>query len=91
MFIKSGTASPATSIPGIDACAFVAGMPYYVHGRDPAHQTPLKMTASEIAFVIKQNQEMINFFSQRNAAGDADKVQELQAANENIKLAGLFS
>ena len=49
------------------------------------------MTATEIAFVIKQNQEMINFFSQRNAAGDADKVQELQAANENIKLAGLFS
>tara|TARA_R100001463_G_scaffold8722_1_gene26615 strand:+ start:273 stop:422 length:150 start_codon:yes stop_codon:yes gene_type:complete len=49
------------------------------------------MTASEIAFVIKQNQEMINFFSQRNAAGDTDKVQELQAANENIKLAGLFS
>ena len=49
------------------------------------------MTASEIAFVIKQNQEMINFFSERNAAGDADKVQELQTANENIKLAGLFS
>ena len=53
--------------------------------------TPSKMTASEIAFVIKQNQEMINFFSERNAVGDADKVQELQAANENIKLAGLFS
>jgi len=49
------------------------------------------MTASEIAFVIKQNQEMINFFSERNAAGDADKAQELQSANENIKIAGLFS
>lgn len=48
------------------------------------------MTASEIAFVIKQNQKMIDFFSKRNAAGDAEKVQELQAANENIKFAGLF-
>ena len=65
-------------------------MPYYVHGRDPTPKTPLKMTASEIAFIIKQHKEMIDFFSKRNAAGDAEKVQELQAANENIKLAGLF-
>ena len=89
MFIKSGTASPATSIPGIDACAFIVGMPYFDQAGD--RTTKKQMTATEIAFVIKQNQEMINFFSQRNAAGDADKVQELQAANENIKLAGLFS
>tara|TARA_B100002051_G_scaffold276597_1_gene326030 strand:- start:8858 stop:9007 length:150 start_codon:yes stop_codon:yes gene_type:complete len=48
------------------------------------------MTASEIAFVIKQNQQMIDAFTKRNAPGDAEKVQELQAANEQIKLAGLF-
>jgi hypothetical protein len=64
-------------------------MPYFDQAGD--RTTKKQMTATEIAFVIKQNQEMINFFSQRNAAGDADKVQELQAANENIKLAGLFS
>ncbi len=38
------------------------------------------MTPSEIAFVIKQNQKMLEFFSKRNAAGDAEKVQELQAS-----------
>ena len=65
-------------------------MPYYVHGRDPAHQTPLKMTASEIAFVIKQNQEMINFFSERNADGDAEMIQELQASIVNLQNAGRF-
>lgn len=48
------------------------------------------MTASEIAFVIKQNQQMIDTFTKRNAPGDAEKVQELQAANDQIKLAGLF-
>ena len=48
------------------------------------------MTASEIAFVIKQNQQMIDTFTKRNAPGDAEKVQELQAANEQIKLAALF-
>ena len=39
---------------------------------------------------IKQNQQMIDTFTKRNAPGDAEKVQELQAANEQIKLAGLF-
>ena len=48
------------------------------------------MTAFEIAFVIKQNQQMIDTFTKRNAPGDAEKAQELQAANEQIKLAGLF-
>ena len=48
------------------------------------------MTASEIAFVIKQNEKMIDTFSKRNAPGDAEKVQELKAANEQVKLAGLF-
>jgi len=55
---------------------------------DPQHLK--QMTASEIAFVIKQNQQMIDTFTKRNAPGDAEKVQELQAANEQIKLAGLF-
>ena len=64
-------------------------MPYFDQAGD--RTTKKQMTAFEIAFVIKQNQEMINFFSERNAAGDADKVQELQAANESIKIAGLFS
>ena len=49
-----------------------------------------QMTAFEIAFVIKQNQQMIDTFTKRNAPGDAEKAQELQAANEQIKLAGLF-
>ncbi len=57
-------------------------------GETPPPQ--LQMTASEIAFVIKQNQQMIDTFTKRNAPGDAEKVQELQAANEQIKLAGLF-
>jgi|TARA_B100001769_G_scaffold268880_1_gene257957 hypothetical protein len=48
------------------------------------------MTASEIAFVIKQNQEMINFFSERNADGDAEMVQELQASIVNLQNAGRF-
>ena len=60
-------------------------------GGDASHSQHLKqMTASEIAFVIKQNQQMIDTFTKRNAPGDAEKVQELQAANEQIKLAGLF-
>ncbi len=59
-------------------------------GRFPLTQHLKPMTASEIAFVIKQNQQMIDAFTKRNAPGDAEKVQELQAANEQIKLAGLF-
>ena len=60
-------------------------------GGDASHTQHLKqMTASEIAFVIKQNQQMIDTFTKRNAPGDAKKVQELQAANQQIKLAGLF-
>ena len=60
-------------------------------GGDASHPQHLKqMTAFEIAFVIKQNQQMIDTFTKRNAPGDAEKVQELQAANEQIKLAGLF-
>jgi|DEB0MinimDraft_4_1074332.scaffolds.fasta_scaffold01688_4 hypothetical protein len=54
------------------------------------HNLKPQMTAFEIAFVIKQNQQMIDTFTKRNAPGDAEKVQELQAANEQIKLAGLF-
>ena len=56
----------------------------------PTLNTSKQMTASEIAYVIKQNQQMIDTFTKRNAPGDAEKVQELQAANEQIKLAGLF-
>lgn len=48
------------------------------------------MTASEIAFVIKQNQEMLEFFSKRNASGDAEMVQELQASIVNLQNAGRF-
>jgi N-acetylglucosamine-6-phosphate deacetylase len=68
------------------------GMPYLIHreaGTLPTQHLK-QMTASEIAFVIKQNQQMIDTFTKRNAPGDAEKVQELQAANEQIKLAGLF-
>ena len=68
-------------------------MPYLCHreaGTLPTHNTSKQMTAFEIAFVIKQNQQMIDTFTKRNAPGDAEKVQELQAANEQIKLAGLF-
>ena len=65
-------------------------MPYYVHGRDPAHQTLLKMTASEIAFVIQQNQKMLAFFAERNADGDAEMVKELQASIVNLQNAGRF-
>ena len=68
-------------------------MPYLIHreaGTLPTLNTSKQMTASEIAFVIKQNQQMIDTFTKRNAPGDAEKVQELQAANEQIKLAGLF-
>ena len=48
------------------------------------------MTAFEIAFVIKQNQEMLEFFSKRNAAGDAEKVQELQTSIVSLSNAGRF-
>ena len=65
-------------------------MPYFVHGERFPPFTPSKMTASEIAFVIKQNQEMINFFSERNADGDAEMVQELQASIVNLQNAGRF-
>jgi len=62
-----------------------------IHATARAATTAFKqMTASEIAFVIKQNEKMIETFSKRNAPGDAKKVQELQTANEQIKLAGLF-
>jgi len=70
----------------------MAGMPYLIHREAETLPTQhlKQMTASEIAFVIKQNQQMIDTFAKRNAPGDAKKVQELQAANEQIKLAGLF-
>ena len=45
----------------------------------------LQMTISCGAVLMK-----IDAFTKRNAPGDAEKVQELQAANEQIKLAGLF-
>ena len=67
-------------------------MPYLCHreaGTLPTQHLK-QMTAFEIAFIIKQNQQMIDTFTKRNAPGDAEKVQELQAANEQIKLAGLF-
>ncbi len=54
------------------------------------HNLKPQMTASEIAFVIKQNQQMIDSFTKRNAPGDAEKVYVLQAAIEQSKLAGLF-
>ena len=48
------------------------------------------MTASELAFVIKQNEKMIETFSKRNTPEAAEMVKELQAANEQMKIAGLF-
>jgi len=48
------------------------------------------MTASEIAFVIQQNQKMLAFFAERNADGDAEMVQELEASIVNLQNAGRF-
>lgn len=48
------------------------------------------MTAFEIAFVIKENQKMLAFFAERNAPGDLEKVQELQASIVNLQNAGRF-
>tara|TARA_R110000824_G_scaffold19812_3_gene75960 strand:+ start:979 stop:1128 length:150 start_codon:yes stop_codon:yes gene_type:complete len=48
------------------------------------------MTASEIAFVIQQNQKMLAFFAERNADGDAEMVKELQASIVNLQNAGRF-
>nr|BAR30659.1 hypothetical protein [uncultured Mediterranean phage uvMED] len=49
------------------------------------------MTAFEIAFVIKQNAKMIETFSKRNTPEAAEMVKELQAANKNLSLAGLYA
>ncbi len=48
------------------------------------------MSASELAFVIKENQKMLAFFSERNAAGDSEKVKELQASIVSLQNAGRF-
>ena len=56
-------------------------------GENPT-TSKLQMTPFEIAFVIKENQKMLDFFAKRNAEGDSEKVQELQASIVNMQNAG---
>jgi len=53
-------------------------------------QTPPPMTNFELAYVIKQNEKMIETFSKRNTPEAAEMVKELEAANTQMKLAGLY-